>query len=242
MQIYTIYLTFARVLNLYKMSTFREIIYMILDEMKISADDAYFTEDHIMYLINKYRVFILKQRYSDIKKQIPESNYQTICLDLIEVPAISGEPCEGGSYLRSKDKIPFLMQVGAPKVYPIDYYQGEITYVSRERMRYVGYNKYLQNIIYCSIGPDNYLYFKSNNPQYLYLEKVRMTGIFEDSVSASNLQCSNDKECDILDRVFPLEDSLVPVVIELVVKELLGANYRPKDEENNAKDDLAGIS
>lgn len=221
------------------MSTFREIIYMILDEMKISTDDAYFTEDHIMYLINKYRVLILKQKYSDIKKQIPESNYQTICLDLIEVPAISGEPCEGGSYLRSKEKIPFLMQIGTPKIYPIDYYQGEITYVSRDRMRYIGYNRYLQNIIYCSIGPDNYLYFKSRNPQYLYLEKVKMTGIFEDSINASHLQCSDDKECDILDRVFPLEDSLIPVVIQFVIKELLGANYRPKDEENNAKDDLA---
>lgn len=242
MQIYTIYLIFARVLNLYKMSTFREIIYMILDEMKISTDDSYFTEDHIMYLINKYRVLILKQRYSDIKKQMPESNYQTICLDLIEVPAISGEPCEGGSYLRSKEKVPFLMQIGVPKIYPIDYYQGEITYVSRERMRYIGYNKYLQNIIYCSLGPDNYLYFKSNNPQYLYLEKVKLTGIFEDSINASQLQCSNDKECDILDRTFPLEDSLIPIVIELVVKELLAANYRPKDDINDAKDELSEVA
>lgn len=241
MQIYIIYLIFARVLNLYKMSTFREIIYMILDEMKISTDDSYFTEDHIMYLINKYRVLILKQRYSDIKKQIPESNYQTICLDLIEAPAISGEPCEGGSYLRSKKKIPFLMKIGNPMVYPVDYYQGEITYVSRERMRYVGYNKYLKNIIYASIGPDNYLYFKSFNPQYLYLEKARMTGIFEDSQAASELQCpdeNGDTVCDVLDKTLPIEDALIPPIIELVVKELLSAEYIKKDEENNAKDDL----
>ena len=214
---------------------------MILDEMKISTDDSYFTEDHIMYLINKYRVLILKQRYSDIKKQIPESNYQTICLDLIEVPAISGEPCEGGSYLRSKEKIPFLMKIGNPMVYPVDYYQGEITYVSRERMRYVGYNKYLKNIIYASIGPDNYLYFKSFNPQYLYLEKARMTGIFEDPQAASELQCpdeNGDTVCDVLDKTFPIEDALIPPMIELVVKELLGAEYIKKDEENNAKDDL----
>lgn len=134
------------------------------------------------------------------------------------------------------------MQIGVPKIYPIDYYQGEITYVSRERMRYIGYNKYLQNIIYCSLGPDNYLYFKSNNPQYLYLEKVKLTGIFEDSINASQLQCSNDKECDILDRTFPLEYSLIPIVIELVVKELLAANYRPKDDINDAKDELSEVA
>ena len=225
--------------------TYREIVYMILDEIKSVRDDAFFTEDHIIFLIGKLRTFLIKQRYSDIKKQIPESNYQTICLDLIEVPAISGEPCEGGSYLRSKEKIPFLMKIGNPKVYPVDYYQGEITYVSRERMRYVGYNKYLKNIIYASIGPDNYLYFKSFNPQYLYLEKARMTGIFEDPQAASELQCpdkNGDTVCDILDRTFPIEEALIPPMIELVVKELLGAEYRPKDEANDAKDELSEVS
>ena len=163
-------------------------------------------------------------------------------MDLIEVPAISGEPCEGGSYLRSKEKIPYLMKIGTPMIYPIDYYQGEITYVSRERMRYVGYNKYLQNIIYASIGPDNYLYFKSSNPQYLYLEKVRMTGIFEDIVATSGLQCSDEETCDILDMTFPIENTLVPSLIELAVKELLSAEYRPKDEANDAKDELSNVA
>lgn len=225
--------------------TYREATYLVLDEVKASADDSFFTEDHVIFLLGKYRTFLLKQRYSDIKKQIPESNYQTICLDLIEVPAIPGEPCEGGSYLRSKEKVPFLMKVGIPKVYPVDYYQGGITYISRERMRYVGYNKYLQNIIYCSLGPDNYLYFKSSNPQYLYLEKARMTGIFEDPRAASELQCpdeNGDTVCDVLDKTFPIEDALIPPMIELVVKELLGAEYRPKDESNDAKDGLSEVA
>ena len=227
------------------MSTYKELTYMVLDELKLYSDDALYTEEHVMFLLGKIRTFLLKQRYSDAKKQIPESNYQTICLDLIEVPAMSGEPCEGGSYLRSKEKIPFLMKIGNPMVYPVDYYQGEITYVSRERMGYVGYNRYLKNIIYASIGPDNYLYFKSSNPQYLYLEKARMTGIFEDPQAASELQCpdeNGDTVCDVLDKTFPIEDALIPPMIELVVKELLSAEYIKKDEENNAKDDLPEVA
>ena len=217
---------------------------MCLDELKLYSDDALYTEEHIMFLLGKYRTFLIKQRYSDVKKQIPESNYQTICLDLIEVPAISGEPCEGGSYLRSKEKIPFLMKIGNPRVYPIDYYQGEITYVSRDRMRYVGYNKYLQNIIYASLGPDNYLYFKSFNPQFLYLEKVRMTGIFEDTLAASELQCPDENGnivCDVLDREFPIENALIPPLIQLVVEELTKAEYKPEDKENNSDDDLSEV-
>ena len=227
------------------MSTYKELVYMCLDELKLYSDDALYTEEHIMFLLGKYRTFLIKQRYSDVKKQIPESNYQTICLDLIEVPAISGEPCEGGPYLRSKEKIPFLMKIGNPRVYPIDYYQGEITYVSRDRMRYVGYNKYLQNIIYASLGPDNYLYFKSFNPQFLYLEKVRMTGIFEDTLAASELQCPDKNGnivCDVLDREFPIENALIPPLIQLVVEELTKAEYKPEDKENNSDDDLSEVA
>lgn len=225
------------------MNKYADLVYMVLDEIKGISDDFTFTEDHVIFLLNKYRSFLLKQRYSDVKKQIPESNYQTICLDLIQVPAIAGEPCEGGTYLRSTKKIPFLMKIGNPSLYPVDYYQGNITFVSRDRMRYVGYNKYLQNIIYASIGPDNYLYFKSFNPQYLYLEKARMTGIFESPETVAELQCPDEEgntSCEILDVAFPIEDALVPPLIQLVVEELLGASRRNDDEDNNAKDDLSG--
>ena len=225
------------------MSTYREIVYMINDELKLSSDDAYFTEDHIIYLTSKYRAFLLKQRYSDIKKFIPESNFSTICLDLIEVPAISGEVCEGGVYLRSKNKIPYMMGIKQPRVYPVDYYQGEITYVSRDRMKYVGYNKYLNNIIYCSLAPDNYLYFKSSNPQYLYLEKVRITALFENTEETFGLQCDeNGRICELLDAEFPLEASLIPPLIELVVKELRSSEFMPEDKENNADDDMSDLN
>ena len=224
---------------------YKDIVYMVLDEIKSTSDDAFFTEEHVLLLVNNYRNFILKQRYSDIKKPIPESNYQTICLNLIQVPAIAGVPCGGGTFLRSKEKVPFMMKIGTPKVYPINYYLGEITYVSRERMRYVGYNKYLQNIIYASLGSDNYLYLQSSNPQYLYLEKIRLTGIFENIESVLDLLCDDSGDsinCDIMDKTFPIEDALVPPIIELVVKELLGAEYRPKDETNDAKDELSEVA
>lgn len=225
--------------------TWRQAIYMVLDELKGMSDDFTYTEEHTMFLLGKYRTFILKQRYADIKKQIPESNYQTICVDLTEVPVIQGKPCEGNSYLRSKEKIPYLMKIGTPRIYPINYYLGEITYVSRDRMRYVGHNKYLQNIIYASLGPDNHLYLQSSNPQFLYLEKVRLTGIFEDIESVADLECNESGDstnCDIFDKTFPIEDALVPSIIELVVRELLGAAWRPKDQENNATDDMADLA
>ena len=220
--------------------TYREIVYACLDILKLTSDDSLYTEEHIIFLANKARTLLLKQRYSDIKKRIPESNYQTICLDLEKVQNIQDLACQGSS-LRTVQEVPYLMKIGSPKVYPQNYYLGEITYISRERMRYVGHNKYLQNIIYCSLAPDNHLYFKSSNPQHLYLKKVQVTGIFEDIQNASQLECSdNNSQCqDLLDKTFPLEEGLVHPLIEIVVKQLGPSIDLPQDQENNAQDDLA---
>ena len=221
--------------------TYNEVIHMCMDELKLSSDDSFYTKEHILFLLVKLRGFLLKQRYSDLRKPIPDSNYQSICLDLIEVPAISGEPCEGNSYLRSEDKIPTTMMIGNPRVYPTDFYQGEITYTSRDRMRYIGYNRFMRNVIYCSKAPDGYLYFKSWNPQFLHLENVRFNAIFEDAKQASELDCpeENGTICKLEDKIFPIEDSLVPVLISLVVQELAGPRDINKDENNDANDNLS---
>lgn len=226
------------------MSTYREIVYMCLDEIKMISDDAYFTQDHIIFLADKYRAFLLKKNYTDVKKAIPDTNYQTICLPLEKVNGIEGDPCSD-VYLRSVNKVPETLPVGTPKVTPPDFLSGEITFVSRDRMKYVGHNKFLRNIIYCTIGPDFKLYLKSQNPQAYYLENVQFSGIFENSAEASKMSCDGDgsvSNCDPLDNSYPLEEALIPLVVEFIVKELTGAIYKPEDEQNNAKDNLAGLT
>lgn len=223
------------------MRTYRQLIYLVLDELKLMSDDSSFTEDHIIFLLSKYRAFLLKQRYSDVRKEVPLSNYQTLCLDLEEHEGIEGLSCEG-TYMRSTKKIPEAMNVGQSRVHSGNYFNGEVTYISRDRLRYVGHNKWLQNIIYATKGPDGYLYLKSSNPQLYYLEKIKFTGVFSDAEEASELECEQPESCDILDKEFPIEDALIPPLTELVVKELSGAIYKPEDSENNATDDLANLA
>lgn len=221
------------------MQTFRDLVYMVLDEIKLQSDDSTFTEDHVIFTLIKYRALLLKQRYSDIKKIVPESNYQEICLNLERTSSIPGKPIGKDVYLKSVERVPFLMSFGLKRAYTDSYYKGEVTYISKDRMRYVGFNKYLSNIVYCSIGPDDYLYFKFSNEEFLDVTKIHLYGIFQDCARASELQC--DKECELLDRPFPLEDSLISPLVELSLKELLGAAYRPKDDINDAKDDLSDL-
>ena len=214
---------------------------MVLDELKFYSDDSSFTEEHVLFLLDKYRSLLLAQRYKDVRKEIPESNYQTICVDLKQANAIDGTPCTGADYMKSLQEIPNMMQVGKQKISSLDYFQGNFAYTNNERFKYVGNNKYLKNQIYGTIAPDNHLYLKSSNPQMYYLEKVKVTGIFEDSSKAAELQCpdtSGEKPCDVMDMEFPIEEALIPPMIELIVKELSGHAYQPADNENNATDDL----
>lgn len=228
----------------------KEIVYMVLDLAKAAtSDDSFWTEDHVIFLLKKYRSFLIKKEQEKQKATTDiasEFEYQQICLDLEKVPAIDGEPCTGGYYLRTTKKIPKILEDNQPRVYPIDFYQGiNISYIPRDRMRYVGTNKFLQNIIYVSLGPDLHLYLNSSNPQFLYLKKLRMSAVFEDFDDISCYLCDEDgnsKACDVMDEVFPIREYLVPTLMELVVKELTSAKYQPVDEHNNASDDMAKVS
>nr|DAG91616.1 MAG TPA: Structural protein [Crassvirales sp.] len=228
----------------------KEIVYMVLDLAKAAtSDDSYFNEDHVIFLLKKYRSFLIKKEQEKQKATTDiasEFEYQQICLDLEKVPAIDGEPCTGGYYLRTTIKIPKILEDNQPRVYPVDFYQGiNISYIPRDRMRYVGTNKFLQNIIYVSLGPDLHLYLNSSNPQFLYLKKLRMSAVFEDFDEMANYLCDDDSSsiaCDVMDEVFPIREYLVPTLMELVVKELTSAKYQPVDEHNNAADDMSKVS
>ncbi len=227
------------------MATYREVVYMINDELKFISDDSHFTEEHILFLLDKTRALILKQRYSDIRKEIPISNYQVICIDLEKVNLPSGNICGAGTYLKSTKPIPNILPLTKPEVSPIDLFGGNFNYVNALRFKYTGKNKYLKNQVYTTIAPDHYLYMKSNNSQLYYLRKVKLTGIFEDSSQLLDFQCpdaNGEVACDVMDMVYPLEESLIPVVIELIVKELSAFKYQAKDDVNNANDDLSDLA
>lgn len=227
----------------------KELVYFILDSVKLISDDSIITEDHVLFLAKKYRSLLIRKEQEKERSTTDEASefeYQQICLNLERVPAMDGEPCTGGYYLRTRERIPKVLDGNQPRVYPMDFYQGiNVVYVPRDRMRYIGTNRFLQNIIYVSLGPDQHLYLNSSNPQFLYLKRLRMLGIFEDFDEASSLLCDGDGEdasCDVLEMRFPIREYLIPTLIELCVKDITGAAYKPSDSQNNAHDDLADIA
>jgi hypothetical protein len=227
--------------------TLRELVFICLDELKLSgSDDSFFNENHIRFLLNKWRARLLKQEYDTNKaKQVSESAYQTICLDLEDSNPLGLDINCGEFYRRSIKKIPATLKaVGDPIISAGDIFSNDrIVYVSRQRMRFVGYNKWLKNIIYAALGDDSKLYLSSNNSQFQYLEQVQFTGVFEDAEKAMELSCNKDSStCNPLDQEYPFETYLVPVLVYNVVKELLGAKYQPVDSINDSQDNLATLA
>lgn len=217
-----------------------EIVYYCLDAIKAFSDDSYVNEDHIVFLLSKYRGSLLQQ-YHNIKKLIPDSNYQTICLTLTSTDSI---PCTNGAILKSNEEVPSLMPIGNPSIYLFNGFESEnIVFIPFTRLKAVGWNKWKKNFIYVAVGPDKHLYLSSSNPQAQYLETLRLKGLFEDFEKAFELECDEDgKPCDEMERDFPLEVALVPDLIARVVKDALGMAWKTSDSNNNANDDLADIA
>lgn len=231
------------------MTTYREAIYMCLDLVKGMSDDFTYTEDHIAYLLDKFRALLLKQRYNNNrKKEIPYSNYQTITLNL-ELSTF-----EGNRYYVCKPtsgtKIPYTLQIGIPRISVATDSYGDINleYVSRERLPFVGNNRFLQNIWYCALDEQNRLLLKTSSVRMFETETkedntltFRITAIFENPRELPN-EITFTSNTDDLDRNIPIEEGLISQLIELTVKELLGASYRPADVTNNNSDDMASLA
>ena len=222
------------------MSTYKELIYICLDLLKNKSDDSFYTEDHVIYLLDKFRIVLLEQKYSKTNMAIDDANYQTLCIPLQRDDDFSDLLCN--TILKSSIKIPNIMNSSFLKIEPIKGIATNFTYVTWNRFPYTGYNEWLQNIIYFSDN-NNYIYAKSNNPQFRELKSIKCKGVFTDTKEASKLQCdyNEDTSCNILEKVYPIEEGLIASLIELVIKELSTGLYKPSDDENNAKDDLSDL-
>lgn len=216
----------------------KELVYMVLDEIKGLSDDFTYTEDHVIFLLNKYRTSLLKQKYKDDKGTMHSSNFQTILLTLKD-SLQNKDYILQRQYKQSDEIVPELLTDKGVRVYPETQFldNADIAFITEDRMRYVGYNKYLKNAVYATLHND-YLYITSRNLDIMDLEQVYLSAVFEDAIEAIKAIKGN---VDLLEEDFPMEDSLTSLLIQSVVKELLGAAYRPKDQQNNANDDLADM-
>ncbi len=146
------------------MNTYREIMYMVFDLLKIgNTEESQFTEEHLLKLIDTHRALILKQRYTDITKPIPMINYQTIKVDCDMITKDNGR---GFTFYRGKDTLPSLLPVGIVRTWDEilndGYMDDKISnHTPYNRLRFITKNRYNKSQCYTSIddlGRGCYLY------------------------------------------------------------------------------------
>lgn len=229
--------------------TYKELGNLVMDLVKLYSDDSDLTMEHIFGLASPYRAMLLYQKYeqSNTWKKPSESNYQTIAVHLKNVSNMN--ICNKPYLLMSVEKIPKKLDVGTASLFTANLMDASISVVSMNKLRFVGNSRFNTNQIYAAFD-GNYLYVTSSNPTIQYLEKIGISGIFEDVEEAAELAVemdgcmtsdSSEDTCDPWDKEFPLEAELMPQMIDYLLKEIVGAAYRPEDPQNNANDDLASI-
>ena len=218
------------------------MIYMVRDLLKLSSDDSYITSQHILFMLEKFRAYVLKSKYEDDEASVPDTNKSEITVELELVSDNLGY--SGIPLLRSKEPLPSDMifdyiTVRTNKLTG----NPNIVYVPFSRFPYVGNNKYLKNIIYWTIDDDDYILVKSCNPLFEYLREFKIEGVFESPMKVAERECScNGLEVNYDDVDFCLEDDLVQLVVQYVMNTFQNSIYKPQDEDNNTNDDLAGTA
>lgn len=218
------------------------MIYMVRDLLKLSSDDSYITSQHILFMLEKFRAYVLKSKYEDDEASVPDTNKSEITVELELINDNLGY--SGIPLLRSKEPIPSDMifdyiTVRTNKLTG----NPNIVYVPFSRFPYVGNNKYLKNMIYWTIDDDNYILVKSCNPLFEYLREFKIEGVFESPMKVAERDCAcKNLEVNYDDVDFCLEDDLVQLVIQYVMNTFQNSIYKPQDEDNNTNDDLAGIA
>lgn len=211
--------------------TYREIVYIIQDEMKILSDDSLFETDHFVFMANKYRALLFKQYYKGKKVEIPFAWYQRLSVDF--------KLDYGDKIYQSKTKLPEILDLSNIWQYTFVNKDGaksnNFNFVNPHRFKYVTKNKWLVNQSYVTIDLDNKMYVKNFNNQEDSL-LLNYDTILDNPIEGYRF--NGDESLDVLDFIFPCEESLIQPIIDLCLKEIGVITRLPGDVVNNATDDL----
>lgn len=217
-----------------------EIIYQVLEKLNIHSDDTRITEELVSNLIDLKRGMLLKQQYSRNPWHMPTMVKQELCLNLNLVDKVNGYSCAGK--ILATDVLPWSVKIkgkeGPLLVRKEDGSVLSLSIIAVERVPYLYENRYLQNIIYCTLDADGRLYIISNNNKYKFLRSIKVTDVYEEPDKAALLTCDYDSSVsDEWDMEYPCEAAMIDVIVGLVIKDLMPAVQIPADNKNDAVDD-----
>jgi len=247
------------------MHTYREIVYMIMDELKLLSDDTIWENEHFVFTANKYRALLFNQKYKGKKVEIPFAWYQRLNVGF-------DVNYKDGTIYQSFKQIPDILDITNLWQYTFVHNDGmpteNLNFINPQRFKVVGYSKWLKNQVYITIDLDNRMYAKSptssitrpinriTGADSIYIEhplisenglsqlmsEIGDTYVYYDTILDNPIEgykFNDNNDLDVLNFTFPCEESLIQPIIELCIKEIGGMNQIKRDAANNASDDFS---
>jgi|TARA_B110000881_G_scaffold219338_1_gene240939 hypothetical protein len=231
------------------MATKRELIFTVMEGLKIQSDDTDVSQELISSLIDAARATTLKQMYGNKDWNLPIELRQEVCIELAPADSVDGATCLG-KILRSTERLPKGISIkggdGALlRVKRYDRQATQINIVPVERLPMIGHNTFTANMVYAAVDVDRYLYLVSANKKHMFMEAVRVDGVYESPELAAELKCKDGiftsasakvPDCEPWDEEYPLELALQDIVLGVVMKGLATRLQLPEDNINDSED------
>lgn len=221
------------------MTTLKHIVYDLRELILAYSDDSNVTNEWLEYQVKIARALLLEQKYSSRQNVIPNKIRQTFKMEL-EV-ADGNEFASGlSTILRTKNKIQYPLEPFNLKnnirVNTSSYDDVYFSFISNERFPYVGRSKWVQNIVYYTIGTDFRLYFTSSNDKVKMMENIKISMCCSDPEEAWADSVDYDPLVEFSDTEYPLEDNMVTLVTDLIFKKIMLTHQSKEDKRNDDTD------
>jgi hypothetical protein len=218
------------------MATGYELIYDIRGRLGLNSDDSRFSNEYILFQVEKARAALIKRNFGKSYRQIPSSLIQPIEMELEMVS--DNDFSNLDAIIQTVDPLPTLIESAVLNMNMAfdggSYTDLKFILVDKERFPYVGKERYFPNLIYCTIGYDYRLKFKSQFNKYRLLSKVRGGVIAMHPEDAWKYHPDYDTNVDFLTQEYPLDSETLFELSNIITNQLAPTLGIPLDKINNA--------
>jgi len=221
------------------MATLKQLVYDLQESIHTYTTDSNYSLEYLAYQVIAARALLLQQKFSQRSFIISQKLRQHFYADL-EL-AEENEFFQGvGTILRTKDPIQYPLEPfnfkSNIRITSGSYTDISFSLVTPDRFPYVGNSKWIQNIIYVTIGSDWRMYFTSSNPAVKLLENVKISFVAENPEEAYPASIQYDASVDYWDMEFHLENDMIIPITDLITKKLVQSLTIPEDKVNDSND------
>jgi len=221
--------------------TLNKIIYDVKESIRQYVDDSTIDDRYILYLINNKRSKYIRQDLNNYNKSPDDSIKQSVCLTLQKTTANEcGLELDCDIIYRSMDPIPTPIDLhtkpAITRIAPVNIISKPFTFTTRERASNHMESRF-NNIPAAFLHTDSHVYIVGADNALRLLNKINVTGVFEDPMELAKYKNKDGDPCFDEDNYnYPIQPRYLDVITTEIAQQLIGSKTIPTDNTNDSKD------